>query len=185
MDLLILFFGANDATIPSDRHSNPLEDYIKDLKYMISLIQDSDSANYSPDTRILMITPPPVGDKMVQALAEYRDIPVSKYKNRTQQYAEAAIEVAKGAGLEYIDLFSELEKAVAKYQNSTGNASKYDGYDHYLIDGVHLNSNGNQVLFDLISQTINSTWPELTPTNITYPYTMDVIPKVHLFDFSP
>ncbi|KAJ1784824.1 isoamyl acetate-hydrolyzing esterase, partial [Coemansia sp. RSA 2399] len=63
VQLCILFFGANDAADPRDDRHTPLEEYPSNLRYIINMLRDPDSANYSPGTRIVLITPPAVGEK--------------------------------------------------------------------------------------------------------------------------
>ncbi|KAJ2381505.1 isoamyl acetate-hydrolyzing esterase [Coemansia sp. RSA 2611] len=156
LQLCILFFGANDALVSSKDNSNTLDNYYKSMHSLVAMLQDSDSAHYSPDTRILIITPPPVGELM---LSEPK-----LTNNRTSKYVEVAKKVATEVNVPYIDLFSKFQALVKKDQARDNSNNKYDGYDKYFIDGVHPNAAGNSVIFDLIMSTINSTWPEIAPS---------------------
>ncbi|KAJ1837044.1 isoamyl acetate-hydrolyzing esterase, partial [Coemansia sp. RSA 2708] len=131
--------------------------------YMISLVQSQDSEHYSPDTKILIITPPVVGDRVIQQLAKSRNTEPEWYNNRTKTYADKAIEVAKAANVTYADLHTTMEDVVADYRKNISSTDELEGYDNYLIDGIHLNANGSTILFNLLHETIANTWPELIP----------------------
>ncbi|KAJ7363937.1 SGNH hydrolase-type esterase domain-containing protein [Mycena albidolilacea] len=58
--LLVLWFGANDAVIqPFSKHI-PLPKFIENLNYMVHLVHFPESPYYSPSTKIILITLPPV-----------------------------------------------------------------------------------------------------------------------------
>jgi lysophospholipase L1-like esterase len=60
--ILTIWFGANDACVPPSPQHVPLPKFISNLKDMISLAKSSNSTsgNDTPETRILLISPPPV-----------------------------------------------------------------------------------------------------------------------------
>ncbi|KAJ2556421.1 isoamyl acetate-hydrolyzing esterase [Coemansia sp. RSA 1933] len=168
VQLCTLFFGANDAVDPRDSRYVSLNEYSDNLEYLVNMLQDPNSDHYSPTTRIVIITPPAVGNVMSAEAFKNRGYTYAPQNNSlAQTYAEAAINVAKSRNLPYIDMWTAVEQLVeAVRQNATlmaGLNSDYDGYDAYLVDGLHLNSNGNELLFDLLSGTIESNWPEFTP----------------------
>ncbi|KAJ2666200.1 isoamyl acetate-hydrolyzing esterase [Coemansia sp. RSA 1199] len=163
LQLLIILFGTNDSRVEWSEAYNPIDQYAKDLQYFISLLQDPDSEHYSPDARIMVITPPVVGDRKIQELAKSRNTEPEWYNNRTQTYAAKAIEVAKAANVVYADLHTEMENVVAEYRKNISSTDVLDGYDNYLIDGIHLNANGSTILFGLIHDTIAKNWPEMIP----------------------
>ncbi|KAJ2207302.1 isoamyl acetate-hydrolyzing esterase, partial [Coemansia sp. RSA 518] len=142
---------------------NPIDQYAEDLQYFITLLQDPDSEHYSPDARIMIITPPVVGDRKIQELAKSRNTEPEWYNNRTQTYAAKAIEVAQAANVAYVDLHTGMEDVVAEYRKNISSTDVLDGYDNYLIDGIHLNVNGSAILFGLIHDTIAKNWPEMIP----------------------
>ncbi|KAJ1801450.1 isoamyl acetate-hydrolyzing esterase [Coemansia sp. RSA 2399] len=200
--LCILFFGANDAADPKDSRHTPLKEYPENLRYIVNMLRSPESPHYSPDTRILIVTPPAVGDKMSEEWFKHRGWRYGPQKNAvTKMYAEAAVKVAEDMGLPYVDMWTAVEqrvqesrllnlilpstenatvdatsiladtnynvpKTTAKPQGSlkqTEPNSEYDGYDEFLTDGLHLNSNGNELLSRLVSSAINRNWPELRP----------------------
>ncbi|KAJ2850075.1 isoamyl acetate-hydrolyzing esterase [Coemansia brasiliensis] len=166
MQLFILFFGTNDAQVLSQKGSTPIDKYHANMHSIISLLQNPQSNYYSPNTRILVITPPPVGERMVQAKLLKANQPTPFLNRRTAKYAEVAKQVAREARVPYVDLFTEIQIRVEKEQAKEGSSSKYEGYENYLYDGVHLDYNGNTLLYDLICKAIRSNWPELFPQKL-------------------
>ncbi|KAJ2440269.1 isoamyl acetate-hydrolyzing esterase [Coemansia sp. RSA 2440] len=163
LQLIIILFGTNDSRVEWSEAYNPIDQYAEDLQYFITLLQDPDSEHYSPDARIMIITPPVVGDRKVQELAKSRNTEPEWYNNRTQTYAAKAIEVAQAANVAYVDLHTGMEDVVAEYRKNISSTDVLDGYDNYLIDGIHLNVNGSAILFGLIHDTIAKNWPEMIP----------------------
>ncbi|KAJ1964723.1 isoamyl acetate-hydrolyzing esterase, partial [Dipsacomyces acuminosporus] len=93
--LLILFFGANDSVLEGyDKHV-PLAAFSENLRYIASLIRDPKSRFYAPETRILFVTPPTIGDKMYGYYAGKYGLPVKRKNKVTKLYAEAVKAVAK------------------------------------------------------------------------------------------
>ncbi|KAJ2216153.1 isoamyl acetate-hydrolyzing esterase [Coemansia sp. RSA 487] len=192
VQLCILFFGANDSANSRDGRHTPLNEYSENLRYLVNMLHDPESQHYSPDTRILIITPPAVGDKMTEEYFKDRGWKYNPHKNTvTKKYAEAAVAVARDLKLPFVDTWTAVERRVqgsrkrklmlsstevATETTTTEsnaeqsvkragltNTDEYDGYDEYLVDGLHLNSKGNELLFKLVSEAINRNWPELRP----------------------
>lgn len=111
--------GANDCVIPGDFQHVPLDRYKSNLSKLISWIRSPSSEYYSPDTAIIMITPPPVIDekwfKAMQKLQAERGQEVSQQHTRTSErahtYAKACLEVAEGEQVQCIDMYSGLIEA--------------------------------------------------------------------------
>ncbi|ORX66193.1 SGNH hydrolase [Linderina pennispora] len=160
VQLVMLFFGSNDAALPLSGQHVPLQTYTENLRTMVSQIQDPQSDTYSPGTRILLITPPPIGDKMWEETCTRRNLPVDRINAVTRTYADAVKMVAKEKGIPVVDLYGAIESLVgaSKLKNPP-----YDGYEMYLADGLHLNRNGNKLLARLILTTVISEWPEMRP----------------------
>ncbi|KAJ2497711.1 isoamyl acetate-hydrolyzing esterase [Coemansia sp. RSA 1972] len=187
LQLCIIFFGANDAQEEGEYGHNPIENYAENLRYFVSLLRSPDSEHYSPDTRILFITPPASGELLLKATARSGHMPMFRNKD-TKAYAEVVKKIATEVGAPYVDLYSAIEnrvhppnkRAEMSDKLDTGNSTKtgkvestvpaaksgkYDGYDQLLIDGIHLNPAGNKMLFNLVVAEINKNWPELKPSS--------------------
>ncbi|KAJ2615329.1 isoamyl acetate-hydrolyzing esterase [Coemansia sp. RSA 1365] len=163
--LCLLAFGANDAALPFSQWHIPLNEFSDNLRQMVSLLHDPSSVYYSPDTRILFITPPPIGDRMWEEDSKLHRRKADRKNAVTKKYADAVITVAKELDLPYVDIWTAIESAVHNSTDSTPEAANSldDGYKKYLNDGLHLTDKGNELLFDLIVKEIHNNWPELNP----------------------
>ncbi|KAJ2798512.1 isoamyl acetate-hydrolyzing esterase [Coemansia helicoidea] len=186
--LCLIFFGTNDARAAPNAQHVPLEDFRANIRRLVALLRDPASAHYSPKTRILLITPPAVGDRMMDELAR-RDGRHPGWRNAvTKHYAQAVMEAAEEAKLPAIDLWTWIEDLVhgnaatdglSFRVNAEGNftatdfgaggldaasePSPFEGYERFLSDGLHLNAGGNELLYRLIIAKIRDAWPELSP----------------------
>jgi lysophospholipase L1-like esterase len=111
--------GANDSVLETEAQHVPLQRYKENLAKIVDLVRSPDSEYHSPDTKIIMITPPPlIADKWAKHLHNLRlergesdlDKP-SRTAAQTKQYAEACIQVAHELGLPVIDIHSKLIQA--------------------------------------------------------------------------
>lgn len=113
------FPGANDCVLPGEFQHVPLDRYKSNLSRLISMIQSPSSEYYSPDTKIILITPPPIIPekwfKAMQKLQAERGQPVSDKPTReskmVHEYAQACLEVAEKENVASIDIYSGLIEA--------------------------------------------------------------------------
>ncbi|KAJ1813846.1 isoamyl acetate-hydrolyzing esterase [Coemansia sp. RSA 2598] len=162
VELLTICFGTEDSMLaPGDKHV-PLKKYADNLRQIVQLVKDPESQYYSPDTRIVLITPPPVGDSMYKAFAEKTGASQRRENKATKLYADAVRSLAHELDVKCIDLWTAIEDGVKAY-NATAEAetNQFNGYDQYLSDGLHLSAKGNELLFELIQSLVSTTWPEL------------------------
>ena len=136
--ILAIWFGANDACLkPSPQHV-PLPEFIANLKKMVQMVKSPTSPRYSPETRIILISPPPVNTFMRRAILEARDPPIALDRGFevTQAYATAVGNVAKEEGVAFADMWTPLWEAAGKDEHSLSK---------FLGDGLHLTKQGYQV----------------------------------------
>ncbi|KAJ2712497.1 isoamyl acetate-hydrolyzing esterase [Coemansia spiralis] len=159
MELCVLFFGTNDAVVSLSPQHVELDEYKQNMRQMVLLLQDPNSQYFSPRTRTIIVTPPPVNDAMADETTKSN--PNFKYfrSKATKTYADAAIAVAQDFCLPYVDLHTEIVTLAAQAKASPDYKGKFSGYDAYLADGVHPNTAGNKLLYSLVMSTVNSTWP--------------------------
>ncbi|KAJ1844606.1 isoamyl acetate-hydrolyzing esterase, partial [Coemansia sp. RSA 2708] len=193
--LCLVFFGANDARLPPYSQHVPLEEFYGNLRRLAFLLRDPSSKHYSPETRIMFITPPAIGDRMIEAIARRNGHQPDRKNAVTKLYANAVKEVAAEMDMPVVDIWSAIEGLVhdsttpglpgdklqddkvgfvenhdaeaARYLPEKTKVSPFEGYEKYLSDGLHLNSGGNELLFKLIVSKIKEAWPELDPAAIT------------------
>ena len=136
--LLVIWFGANDSCLkPSPQHV-PLDKFAENLRGWIDKLHSPQSRYYSPDTRIILISPPPVNTYQRRANLESRDPPRLLDRNfeTTRAYAQAVRDVALEKGVGFTDVWGTLWQAAGKRE---------EALSRYLYDGLHLNRAGYKV----------------------------------------
>lgn len=147
-DLFVVAFGANDSCLSDgkcSRHHVPLEEYGSNLADMVHSI-----LKVKPKSMVALATPPPCDTFRQQ----------NKRKNIgvTARYTEKCQKVAKDLGVTCIDWWNGLQKRAGEGINAaelTVDWSKeFDWRNEYLSDGLHLTSQGNRRLFDLVLEAL-------------------------------
>jgi lysophospholipase L1-like esterase len=141
--LVTVFFGANDAADPTATHGSvhvPLEEYRGNLHKIVSHIRKQ-----SDETRIILITPPPVSERMREEYQRKRHgkapgVPTRR-NELTKLYADECKKVAEQTDVPVIDLWSALQ-------------DQPDWDLKYLSDGLHLSAQGNAKVFDELMKVL-------------------------------
>ncbi|KAK0450699.1 GDSL Lipase/Acylhydrolase [Armillaria borealis] len=157
--ILTIWFGANDACIkPSPQHV-PLGQFTSNIKYLIDLVHSSKSPHYSPDTRIILITPPPVNTYQRSADLQARSPPLAldRLFETTRQYAQAVIDVGREASVPVVDVWAALWNAAGQDERALSK---------FLSDGLHLNRDGYSIMYELLIDMIAKQMPELHYNNL-------------------
>jgi isoamyl acetate esterase len=125
------------------------------MEAMIDTLTSPESDKYSPHTRIILITPPPVNTVKRAKDLEARTPPVALDRNFdvTKQYAEAVVGLAQKRGLAYVDVWTAVWEAAGQVEEQLS---------QYLPDGLHLNGNGYGVRKSS-NRPIHPSIPEGTP----------------------
>lgn len=135
---MTIWLGANDACIePSPQHL-PLPKFISNLKRLVQMVHSPSSPRYSPSTKIILITPPPVNTHRRKADLEARNPPLAldRLFDTTKAYAEAVKAVAAEEEVAVLDVWTLLWEASHK---------KEEDLSRFLEDGLHLNKAGYSV----------------------------------------
>ncbi|KAF9570800.1 hypothetical protein EC968_001400 [Mortierella alpina] len=167
IEFLTLFFGANDACLaPSPQHVDVAR-YERNLRALIEMVHSPASPTYSPETRIIVICPPPIDEIRWAIRRKERGMRMDRDKEVTRRYAETCLRVAQ----EYQERNREQESLqhcqvdvidtwnIMMEQVKAGNHT----LDEYLKDGLHLASQGNDVIFQEIMKIIRGRYPEWDP----------------------
>lgn len=151
-----VFFGANDATLPGENQHVPIDEYgdnidtiIRSIRSTVNNVNNSNS-NLPDEPIIILMTPPPI-DEM--AWAKTRETSISDRTNeRARQYGLKMKEIGtKYTNCTVLDTWELLHG----HTNDRCN---------YLYDGLHLNQQGNRLLFDgLMNTIISKQYPHLAP----------------------
>ncbi|KAG8988524.1 hypothetical protein FRB90_002695 [Tulasnella sp. 427] len=153
--LLLLWLGGNDTCLlPSPQHV-PLDQYIFNLKRLILMVRSPDSEWYSPNTRIILVTPGPFNETVRGARLAARNPPIAldRKSEVTRSYADGVIALGKDLGIPVVDVYTPIWEA-------TGNGDT-KRMEEYLYDGLHLSKLGYDVVFNLLIKTIEKEFPEL------------------------
>lgn len=150
VDLISILLGTNDSVLPGYKQYVPVENTIKNLKEIVSIIR-----KMLPETRILLIIPPPIYDEY------YNQDNIPKGTERTQKalnvYRNSIKQLCNEININYIDIWKTIF--------GTDKDEDYDAKkaNDILIDGVHFNEKGNLILYNEIIKAIKLNWPELNP----------------------
>ncbi|KAI7533000.1 hypothetical protein KC331_g13287 [Hortaea werneckii] len=178
--LFVLFFGANDARLPStgepEQHV-PLESFKANLRAMVTLPQ---LREHHPGSKVLLIMPPPVDERLcAQDDAGKGIFHPRRTAETTALYAQAVRDVGAelnsasggdGVGdVAVLDLWGCFMRVAGWVPGEPLVGSKdveqmdpeKGGLKRLLKDGVHLTGEGNRVLFSELVALVNRTWPEL------------------------
>jgi len=125
---VIVFFGANDACLPSVEHHVPLEEYRSNLKTIAKTLQ--------LNSKVVLITPPPpyLPDLVKRNIERGKIITADRNVEYTEKYQRVVLALGKELNLPVVDLFSALV-----------NDPKV-----HLRDGLHLSAKGNRELSQLL-----------------------------------
>jgi len=159
--VLTIWFGANDACIkPSPQHV-PLPKFAYNLTYMINMIKSPASPCYSPTTRIILITPPPVNTFQRRADLESRVPPLTLDREFevTKAYADSVREVARSGEVALVDVWTALWEAAGEDEKSLSK---------FLRDGVHLNAEGYRIMYEALVATIKEVYPDVHHDNLGF-----------------
>ena len=145
-----VWWGANDAAVPSSPQHVPEDDYQTNLKFILARLRASLGRRLN--FPLLLLTPPPVDE---QALCRAFEI---EQPDRTNERAR---------------LYGDLVKKVAEEDSSGDRVAVIDTWKvlegdteergKYLSDGLHLNGAGNTKVFEALMETIQTRFPDLAP----------------------
>jgi isoamyl acetate esterase len=131
--------GANDSVLEHSPQYVPIDKFKGNLEQLIAMVHDSTSKYYSPYTRILLLTPPPLGEVQRNADLASRNPPKKPDRewNNTKAYADIVIEVGKERDkVEVVDIWGAIWGAACE------DVAKLP---EFLSDGLHLTVSGYQV----------------------------------------
>ncbi|OJA11935.1 hypothetical protein AZE42_06382, partial [Rhizopogon vesiculosus] len=96
--LLTIWYGANDAAPAPSTHHVPRDRFKENLSHLVQMVKLPTSPYYSPETGIILITPPPLNTKQ-WARPEYP---------RLFEYAEAVKEVGEKENVPVADIWTAI-----------------------------------------------------------------------------
>jgi hypothetical protein len=129
--LLTIWFGGNDACLPGFRQHVPLSRFSENLTTMVRAIRAPESPWYSPETKIFLITPPPIHVPSMRA-----DMQPTRTFDTTKTYAEEVRKVGEAEGVPVVDAWTGVWEAAGKNKEAVKT---------FFTDGLHLGKAGYEV----------------------------------------
>lgn len=133
--LLTIWFGANDAVLPGFRQHVPISRFSENLTTMVRAIRTPESPWYSPETKIILITPPPIHVPSMRA-----DMQVTREFDNTKAYADEVKKIGEAEGVPVVDAWTGVWDAAGRDREAV---------KAFFTDGLHLGKAGYEV-----SQTV-------------------------------
>lgn len=166
--LYILWIGANDACLSNAEQHIPLEIYAENYR---RLLTDPSIKRHNPDIKILALNAPPICEYKNQQ----RDVSkgrseIMRTAENTRQYAAKAIEVAEEVGIPYVDVWSGIMNHLG-WKNGEPLIGSHDLPENAKMgeifpDGLHLSGQGYKIVYEMVIQKIEQTYPELSASNM-------------------
>ncbi|ETN39851.1 uncharacterized protein HMPREF1541_06077 [Cyphellophora europaea CBS 101466] len=158
--LLTVFFGANDAVLPGNAQHVSLSQYATLLHRIVT-----DPAIQQHDTKVLLLTPPPV-DEHQSAL------PLQRTAANTKLYADACAAVAHDLRLPLVDVWSTFMRQAGWDPSDSGplvgsrEAEPSTVLRELLSDGLHLTEKGYAAVFEELWRVVREEVPEMLPERL-------------------
>lgn len=142
--LITVWLGANDAAIVDGKSSLqhvPVDEYSTNLLAIVERLRVK-----APAANLVLITPPPVDDDRRRSL---NDGKLDRSNEQAGIYAAACIARAEQANVTVLDLYSFFNSMAEDERNAC------------LVDGLHLNAKGNQLMQQQLVATVKDAFSDL------------------------
>ena len=182
-----ILFGSNDAVdygqlqhVPIEQYRNNMKKIIQDVREHITLQQQQEHLNNisydgsnsttplpplpPPPPPIIVMTPPPVHE---ESWAAFKGVEISTRKNNNiRRYGHVVKEVVselqrqqhpKSCYYEVLDIWELLNGASSEDPNN-------ERIVKYVTDGVHLNEDGNRIVYEGIMNLLREKFPHVLPS---------------------
>ncbi|KAJ5171888.1 hypothetical protein N7492_004481 [Penicillium capsulatum] len=164
--LMTIFFGANDATVPTHVQHVPLDQFRDNLK---SIIQHP--ATQAQNPRIMILTPPPVNEYQLEKFdADKNTAHPSRTASLTKLYAEAAQEVGTSLGVPVVDVWAAFMASAGWKEGQPLIGSRdvpdLEEFNCLFTDGLHLTPAGYRIVYSEIMKAIRQHWPDQDPDRL-------------------
>ncbi|KAN0083014.1 SGNH hydrolase-type esterase domain containing protein [Elaphomyces granulatus] len=156
---LSIFFGTNDSVLDQYYQHVPLEDYKENLRAIVG-----HPLTRAQRPRILILTPPPVSEYMLEAIEDVRG---SRTASNTKRYADACREVANSLDIPVVDIWSAF-MGIAGWHDGQALPGSKDiprnvNLENLLTDGLHPSAQGYKIMYNEFMRVIRAVWPDQAP----------------------
>jgi len=168
--LMTIFFGANDCGI-NVLQSIPGEEYVANMRKLINLSLET----FPENCPIIVITPPPCLAKMFnesRGIHKHENKRTEEFRNLCLSTIQEFSNTSRVYGVDiWEDIFGEKWDADSEEFNEI--------LKNYVADGLHLNKNGNEILFNKLVKLIEEKFPHLNSETMKMngPYWRDIDPN--------
>lgn len=116
---------------------------------MVHAIRAPESQWYSPETRLLLITPPPIHVPSMKV-----DMQPTRTFDVTKAYAEEVKKVGEAENVPVVDVWSRIWEAAGKNK---------EGVKDFFTDGLHLGKSGYEVSTTVLFRLYHDgdSWPQV------------------------
>ncbi|KAJ4356397.1 uncharacterized protein N0V89_004430 [Didymosphaeria variabile] len=171
--LLVVFFGANDASRPEaeNRQHVPLQEYVSNLEKIIT--HPSVTAH---NPKVVLVTPAPIDEHLVWANDKSLGrADVSRRNIDLKKYSEAAAALGEKLGIPVVNLWKAfMAKTGWKEEEWKENEPILGSLElpqneelvRLMHDGLHFNPAAYQILLEEFLKALREQTPELSPENI-------------------
>lgn len=160
-DVIIIFFGANDAVDQRVPQSVPLEEYRENLRTMVLEIQ-----NKLPSAETILMTPPPVYEPVLEENNKLKgkDILSDRSCARTEKYASVVLSLADELHVHSVDNFYSMDPTKSSREE-------------YLRDGLHLSAAGNRKVYGNLVALLERSLPHLDANkmDMVWPHWSEIV----------
>ncbi|PGG95991.1 hypothetical protein AJ79_09783 [Helicocarpus griseus UAMH5409] len=163
--LLTVFFGANDAVLPGFQQHVPIDLY----KDCLTKILTHPAVKAHPETKLLLLTPPPVNEYQFDPTGPDPESFMRK-ASVTKLYADTCRSVGDTLNVPVADIWTAFMNAVGwedgKPLAGSRDAPVNEKLGGILSDGLHFNPPGYKIMYEVVTRAIRTNYPELAPENV-------------------
>lgn len=159
VQLMTVFFGANDACLPGCPQHVPIEEYKEYLRQIV----DYEGLKLH-DTKVVLIIPAPVDEWQLGSN--------ERTAEHTAKYAAACRAVGQELGLPVIDLWTTFMIKAGWQEGSTDaligskEAPRSQVLAELLSDGLHFTPAAYQLVFEMLVNVIQAQLPDQVPDKL-------------------
>eukprot|EP00551_Chaetoceros_affinis_P005088 CAMPEP_0203675182 /NCGR_PEP_ID=MMETSP0090-20130426/19281_1 /ASSEMBLY_ACC=CAM_ASM_001088 /TAXON_ID=426623 /ORGANISM="Chaetoceros affinis, Strain CCMP159" /LENGTH=373 /DNA_ID=CAMNT_0050541291 /DNA_START=16 /DNA_END=1137 /DNA_ORIENTATION=+ len=160
--LVTIFFGANDSSSKelNPRHHVPIPRFESNLKEIVQKCRES----FGDETKIILITPPPVCHKsrleyQIQRYKEKATGDLERTLSLSGAYAEAVERVAKELKLPCLNIWKDMQESMEGEEKNREDGK--EPWSVYLSDGLHFSREGNLFVGERLVDLIAAVYPDI------------------------
>ncbi|CCG82439.1 GDSL Lipase/Acylhydrolase family protein [Taphrina deformans PYCC 5710] len=159
--VVVLFFGANDATLPGTIQHVPLDDYLKNCEALLT--------SSALRGKVIAVTPPPI-----EGYSHDVVFGATRTAEVTHEYGVALKELCQRLQVPCADVWNEFMVAIdwkvehGKPLPGSLKVPKNERLCSFFRDGLHPIGSGYKIIYNTIQETITANFSNLAPDVVPY-----------------